>query len=95
MRTDTLWKTLGRIHVLHATAGRRGEQPQVLVLTSNLPRPGSEGDKALHITGPNTVFDAIELYDPAGLERLARYGAGAVTPLPGFWSQDELDTAGL
>ena len=72
MRTDTLWKTLGRIHVLRAT-----DEPQnpsrVLVLTSNLPKANSEGDKALRAVGVDQVFDAIEMFDPAGVARLREY----------------------
>ena len=62
MRTDTLWKMLGRVHVL------KSHQPeaQLLVLTSNLPRAGSEGDKALRSVGPDSVFDAVEMFDQAG-----------------------------
>src|ERR1700687_3061816 len=43
LRTDTVWKTLGRAHVL------RGEQLQgpLVFLTSHLPRKGSEGYVAL------------------------------------------------
>ena len=90
MRTDTLWKMLGRIHVLQsAQPGTR-----VMILTSNLPRHNSEGDKALRAVGPASVFDAIEIFDPAGLERLQAYGTnGAAQPLPGFWT--EKDVAGL
>ncbi len=91
MRTDTLWKTLGRIHVLRAT-----DEPQnpsrVLVLTSNLPKAGSEGDKALRAVGPDQVFDAIEMFDRAGVARLRAYAAGgAVLPAPGFWSESDLE----
>ena len=80
MRTDTLWKTLGRIHVLRAT-----DEPQnpsrVLVLTSNLPKAGSEGDKALRAVGPDQVWDAIEMFDASGVARLRglcrRWGGAA------------------
>ncbi|MFV2040226.1 MAG: site-specific DNA-methyltransferase, partial [Acidimicrobiales bacterium] len=91
LRTDTLWKLLGRVHVLksHNAAHR------VIVLTSNLPRHNSEGDKALRAVGPNGVFDAIELYDPSGLQRLALYAAGQTTPEPGFWSREVLAEAGF
>ena len=43
LRTDTVWKTLGRAHVL------RGEacNGPLVFLTSHLPRKGSEGDIAL------------------------------------------------
>jgi DNA modification methylase len=91
MRTDTLWKTLGRIHVLRAT-----DEPQnpsrVLVLTSNLPKANSEGDKALRAVGPDQVFDAVEMFDASGVARLRAYAKGGVgLPIPGFWSETDLD----
>ena len=90
MRTDTLWKTLGRIHVLRAT-----DEPQnpsrVLVLTSNLPKANSEGDKALRAVGVDQVFDAIEMFDPAGVARLREYAKGdTVLPIPGFWAEADI-----
>jgi site-specific DNA-methyltransferase (adenine-specific) len=90
MRTDTLWKTLGRIHVLRAT-----DEPlnpsRVLVLTSNLPKEKSEGDKALRAVGPDQVWDAVEMFDEAGVARLRAYAEGAaVLPSPGFWSEADI-----
>jgi site-specific DNA-methyltransferase (adenine-specific) len=79
MRTDTLWKMLGRLHVLKSF----DSTAKVLVLTSNLPRPGSEGDKALRAVGPNSVFDVIELYDPEGFGRLEKYASGTLEPQEG------------
>jgi site-specific DNA-methyltransferase (adenine-specific) len=91
-RTDTLWKMLGRLHVLKAMGdGQDRHDDRVLVLTSNLPKRGSPGDRALRAVGPGVIFDAIELYDPAGLARLRRYAhAEDSSPLPGFWDEDEL-----
>jgi site-specific DNA-methyltransferase (adenine-specific) len=86
VRTDTLWKMLGRLHVLRHVQ----DHAKLLVLTSNLPRPASEGDKALRAIGPSGIFDVIELYDPAGHERLRRYAAGETAPLAGFWTAAEL-----
>ncbi len=90
MRTDTLWKTLGRIHVLRAT-----DEPQnpsrVLVLTSNLPKSNSEGDKALRAVGPDQVFDAVEMFDAAGVARLREYAAGQGVMLPGFWREADIE----
>lgn len=90
MRTDTLWKTLGRIHVLRAT-----DEPQnpsrVLVLTSNLPKANSEGDKALRAVRPDQVFDAVEMFDAAGVARLREYAAGHYVPIAGFWTDDDLE----
>jgi DNA modification methylase len=90
MRTDTLWKTLGRIHVLRATDEPMNPS-RVLVLTSNLPKANSEGDKALRAVGPDQVWDAIEMFDAAGVARLRAYAAGAVQPSPGFWSEDDIE----
>ncbi len=87
-RADTLWKMLGRLHVLKAMGS--GEE-QVLVLTSNLPKSGSPGDKALRAVGAGQIFDVIELYDPAGRERLRRYATGSESkPLPGFWTPADI-----
>lgn len=86
VRTDTLWKMLGRLHVLRHV----DPTAKLLVLTSNLPRPGSEGHKALTEVGPTSIFDLIELYDPAGHDRLRQYAAGRTSPLAGFWSAAQL-----
>ena len=90
MRTDTVWKLLGRIHALKAHEDHR-DRDQVLVLTSNLPKAGSEGDKALRAVGPNSIFDAVEMFDDRAVEeRLRRYATGQVDPLPGFWTDHDL-----
>lgn len=90
-RTDTVWKTLGRLHVLAAMAdGQDRTDAHVLVLTSNLPKPGSPGDRALRAVGPGVIFDVIELYDPAGRVRLRSYAADPDRQLPGFWTEGEL-----
>ena len=89
LRHDTVWKTLGRAHAL------RGAVPGVplLLLAASLPRPKSEGDRALRGAGPAAFFDAISMLDDAGRTRLAHYAAGGVRPkgpLPGFWTATEL-----
>lgn len=92
-RTDTVWKLLGRLHVLQSISeGKHKQQEQVLVLTSNLPKPGSPGDRALRAVTPGAIFDAIELYDPAGRERLSHYAeSNDPEPLPGFWTRDDIN----
>ncbi|MDA8061615.1 MAG: site-specific DNA-methyltransferase, partial [Actinomycetota bacterium] len=87
LRTDVLWKCLGRASVLAA----RGISPVVL-LSSDLPPRRSTGDRALHELGPGVIHDAVAILDPADLARLARYAAGgcATAPLPGFWAPSEL-----
>jgi site-specific DNA-methyltransferase (adenine-specific) len=82
LRTDTVWKTLGRAHAL------RGRLNGPLVfLTSHLPRKGSEGYVALRAAGEEAFFDAIEMRSSDDVGRLRKYAAGGHTdkPLPGFW----------
>ncbi len=86
LRTDTLWKTLGRAHVLKSL----DEEARLLIVTSNLPRPGSDGDKALHAVGPGNVWDAVEMFDSEGVGRLEQYAQGHAEQLPGFWTAEEL-----
>lgn len=86
IRTDTTWKALGRANVLRMKGIDR-----IVFITSHLPKRGSEGYQALKAAGPGAFFDAIEMYDEAGLARLARYATGTQKlPLPGFWSEADL-----
>jgi DNA methylase len=73
LRTDTVWKSLGRAHVL----ARAGKGP-IVFLTSHLPRKGSEGDVALR-SADDIVFDVIEMRSSAGYEKLRKYAAGGHT----------------
>ena len=80
-RTDLVWKHLGRANALR----RRGVERLVL-LTPELPRPGSEAHTALRASGPATFFDVIALLDDAALARLRSYATVEATePLAGFW----------
>lgn len=89
-RTDTLWKALGRAHVLRMAR----LETQLLILTSNLPKPGSEGWKALKAVSPQSVFDAIEIFNEWDNVRLAHYGQGSASrPIEGYWTQEEIDLA--
>jgi len=92
-RTDTVWKVLGRAHVLAAS----GVGPFV-VLTPQAPRGGTEGDRALRAVGPPGVFDVVDLHSTDARSRLARYGRRRArrdpTPLPGYWSEADLATGG-
>jgi site-specific DNA-methyltransferase (adenine-specific) len=92
-RTDTLWKTLGRAHVLDSARDRNQVDSDVrlLILTSNLPKSGSEGDKALRSVGWRSVFDAIEMFDAHGRGRLKHYANTPTDePGPGFWTSEEI-----
>jgi DNA modification methylase len=85
-RSETVWRTLGRAHVMAA----RGVAPLV-VLTTQLPRPGTEGDRAMRAAGPGTLFDAVDLSSTAARERLSAYARGrSAVPLPGFWPATDL-----
>jgi DNA modification methylase len=87
LRSDVVWRTLGR------AAAVRGREPEIplLVLTTELAKPRSEGDLAIRAAGPSVCSDVIDVFDPEHLKRLAGYAAGAPrVPAPGFWSADEL-----
>jgi DNA modification methylase len=88
LRTDTVWKSLGRANALK---GRFAAVPLVF-LTTNLPRHPSEGDTALRAAGPDAFFDAIEMLSDEGRERLERYAKGGFTdnPQPGYWTSQDL-----
>jgi len=73
LRTDTVWKSLGRAHVL----AQAGIEP-IVFLTSHLPRKGSEGDIALS-RATDIVFDVIEMRSTVGFEKLRKYAAGGHT----------------
>ena len=91
LRTDTVWKSLGRAHALRGT----GIATPLVFLTTNLPKRPSEGDTALRAAGPGAFFDAIEMLSDEGRARLEDYAAGGYanggTPRPGFWTARELN----
>jgi DNA modification methylase len=85
-KTDTVWRTLGRAHVMASN-----DVKPLVILTPQLPRLGSEGDKALRATGPTGFFDAIDLMSPSAHRRMAVYaGGGQSCPLVGFWTAKDL-----
>jgi site-specific DNA-methyltransferase (adenine-specific) len=65
-RTAVAWQAVGRAHVLAQATGRA-----VLLLTTHLPRPGSEAERALRGAGAATVLDVLGLADPATPDKLA------------------------
>jgi site-specific DNA-methyltransferase (adenine-specific) len=94
MRTDTLWKALGRIHVVKQLHDDGQDRAEIIIITSNLPKPGSEGQVALRAAGPSSVFDAIEMFDDRnGVARLRSYAGyeDSMPPVAGFWSQSDID----
>jgi site-specific DNA-methyltransferase (adenine-specific) len=89
LRTDTVWKALGRASVLAGHADRTN----LVLLTSHVPKRGSEGDLALRASrrAGATVFDVVGMLDVDGFRRLQQYAAGRQEPLPGFWTAAELE----
>ena len=90
LRSDTVWKSLGRAHALRATL----EDVPLVFLTTHLPRRPSEGDTALRAAGPDAFFDAIEMLSDEGRERLASYANDGKPAVPhlGFWTKADLAT---
>jgi site-specific DNA-methyltransferase (adenine-specific) len=74
-RTDTMWKALGKAAVLreHVGAGL-----PIILLTTDGPQRGSAGYAALTamIGEGKTIFDLIELLNPADQTRLRTYAKG-------------------
>jgi hypothetical protein len=66
-----LWKALGKAAVL--SEGCR--DLALVLLTTDLPVPGSAGAVALEVVkgSGRPVFDVVALLDPAGQERLGHY----------------------
>jgi hypothetical protein len=86
VRSEVVWRALGRAHALRG----RTHHPLVL-LTTDLPKPKSEGDTALRSAGPDAFFDAIDLLATDGMARLERYARGGrKRPLAGFWTETDL-----
>ncbi|HEX3334228.1 MAG TPA: site-specific DNA-methyltransferase [Acidimicrobiales bacterium] len=85
-KSETVWRALGRAHVMAAA----GVGPLV-VLTTQLPRAGTEADRALRAAGPGGVFDVVDLLSPDAAARLAAYAVGrSSAPLAGFWAERDV-----
>jgi hypothetical protein len=68
-----------------------GDVGPLVVLTTQLPRPGTEADRALRAPGPGGIFDVVDLRSDGGAARLAAYAKSRGTaPLPGFWAERDL-----
>jgi site-specific DNA-methyltransferase (adenine-specific) len=93
LRTDSVWKCLGRAHVVQNKVNAVCVDKTPLVfLTSHLPNKGSEGDVALRAAGPDAFFDAVAMLSDDGRSRLKAYAAGGCTsPLPGFWTPRDIE----
>jgi DNA modification methylase len=71
-RTDAVWRALGRAAAVHDALGGA---PLVLLATE-LPRQGSEGDLALRAGAPTVFTDVICLLANDGPDRLRRHAKG-------------------
>jgi site-specific DNA-methyltransferase (adenine-specific) len=88
LRTDTVWKSLGRASALR---WKIGDMP-IVFLTTSLPRRPSEGDTALRAAGTRVFFDAIEMLSDEGRARLEQYAVNGFAggPREGFWTLADL-----
>ncbi|MGI8686623.1 MAG: DNA-methyltransferase [Acidimicrobiales bacterium] len=93
LRTDTVWRSLGRANSLRGSIERRAEAVPVVFLTTHLPRRPSEGDTALRAAGPNAFFDVVDVLSEGGRARLKRYAQGGLAddPKVGFWTAADLE----
>ena len=73
-RTDTLWKALGKAAILRET---QADDYGLILLTTDLPEPGSTGDSALKaaIQG-GLCLAALVMRNPVDQRRLNEYGLG-------------------
>ncbi len=90
LRSDTVWKCLGRATVLASCDLR-----PVVLLSSHLPPRRSAGDQALRAAGPALIHDVVGMLNDADRDRLAQYARGGHRrrPLPGFWRAADLGPA--
>jgi DNA modification methylase len=66
-RNEVVWRTLGRVAAMRG-AGTANPPAGIVVLTSHLPRPGTDADKALAAAGgPDAIVD---LGDPDHVKQL-------------------------
>lgn len=71
-RTDTLWKALGKAAVIRASTNAM----PLLLVTTDLPDPGTSGYLALKSTRQVLYHDAIDMFSAEGHRRLRRYARG-------------------
>jgi DNA modification methylase len=72
-RSEILWRALGKAAVVSAAA----PEVRLVLLTTDLPAPGSAQDRALcAVSGTGRpVLDVVELLDPSGHDRLRAYAS--------------------
>jgi site-specific DNA-methyltransferase (adenine-specific) len=72
-RPDAVLRTLGRAT---AMAGRLEEGTAIVLVTTELPEPGSEAEQLLRAAPPALLVDVIDLLDDDAVARLASLAAG-------------------
>ena len=93
LRSDVVWRELGRAHALRAARKQPGGAAIPLVLlTPHLPKRSGEADTALRAAGPHACFDVIGMLSTADLDRLRNYAKGGFTGAAqhGFWTAKDL-----
>jgi hypothetical protein len=75
LRTDNVWKAIGRASVLRAAGVER-----VVLLAPELPPARTDGGRALAGAGREVFVDAIALLDDADRARLTALAAGVSAP---------------
>ncbi len=88
LKMDAVWRALGRC----AAIGRTRAETPIVLLATQLPRAGSDGDLAMRAAGPGTFFDAVDMLAGAAHQRLGHYAKHGAQqgPQPGFWSTQDL-----
>lgn len=76
-RTDTLWKALGKAAILRTQYPDEERPCRYVLLTTDKPRPGSVGAKALHAAqADGLVWDVLVLDEPETVAELLHYASG-------------------
>ncbi|MDQ3953791.1 MAG: hypothetical protein M3279_12650 [Actinomycetota bacterium] len=86
-RTDTVRKILASAYMLADWS-----IGPFVVITTDLPAPGSRGDVWLRHAGPDVIYDVLVLGRGDDFRRLEAYATRGPSggPLPGWWRPEEL-----
>jgi DNA modification methylase len=92
-RTDTVWKALGKAATLKAT---QPTETNLILLTTDLPEPGSTGDAALKLNEGKLFLTALVMRKPEHQSRLKEYAlGGSRLPRSGGSPQEDLEAGAL
>ncbi len=76
-RTDTVKKIIATAFLAQRATGR-----PTIVLTSHIPNPNSSSGKMLNLSGRYVIYDVINIYSDAGIEKLKAQVWRKNLPLP-------------